>query len=173
MQRGGSIRCSPLGRSGLGAVPGAPWRSRGYTCPSYRQLGLFRSHFRGFLSPFSGQFSCLGITFRVGLSSKLLRFPDMFIRVLCHDYRCFELYSARNCLRADRKREGGGRGDTDIWKHGETGLKMYADLLILAVDAPRGRRQWPQASRIRRPPGSGVRGSWGVAYPRSFRCGRY
>ena len=172
MQRGGSIRCSPLGRSGLGAFPGAPWRSRGYTCPSYRLLRLFRGHFWGFLGTFGRQFSCLGITFIVDVTSKL-RFPDIFIRVLFHDYRCFELYSARNRLRADRKREGGGRGDTDIWKHVETALKMYADLLTLAVDAPRGRRQWPQASRIRRPPGSGVRGSWGVAYPRSFLCGLY
>ena len=95
---------------------------------------------------------------------KLLRFAHMFICVLFHGYRCFELYSARNRLRADRKREGGGRGDTDIWKQGETELKNSTYLLTLAVDAPRGRRQWPQASRIRRPRGSGVRGSWGDAY---------
>ena len=104
----------------MGAFPGAAWRSRGYTCPSYRLLRLFRGHFWDFLGPFGRQFSCLGITFRVDFTSKLLRFPDIFIRVLFHDYRCFELYSARNRLRADRKREGGGRGDTDIWKHGET-----------------------------------------------------
>ena len=153
IQRGGPIRCSPLSRSGLGAFPGAAWRSRGYIFPSYRLLRVFRGHFWGFLGTFGRQFSCLGITLRVDFMSKLLRFPDMFIRVPFHDYRCFELYSARNCLRADRKREGGGRGDTYIWKHGEIGLKIYAALLTLAVDAPRGRRQWPQASRIRRPPG--------------------